>query len=91
MVMELLRKGGDIPNSRYVFLGDYGNNSVETLELLLCLKLRYPGHVVLLRGNHESRQISLSYGFYERIMRKYGDITWRYFTGVFDLLNCCYC
>ncbi len=89
--MELFRTGGEIPNSRYVFLGDYvdrGYNSVETLELLLCLKLKYPGHITLLRGNHESRQISLSYGFYEEIMRKYGNTNpWRYFTDVFDYFS----
>ena len=89
--MELFRTGGEIPNSRYVFLGDYvdrGYNSVETLELLLCLKIKYPGHITLLRGNHESRQISLSYGFYEEIMRKYGNTNpWRYFTEVFDYFS----
>jgi len=89
--MELFRTGGEIPSSRYVFLGDYvdrGYNSVETLELLLCLKLKYPGHITLLRGNHESRQISLSYGFYEEIMRKYGNTNpWRYFTEVFDYFS----
>jgi len=90
-LMELFRTGGEIPNSRYVFLGDYvdrGYNSVETLELLLCLKMKYPGHITLLRGNHESRQISLSYGFYEEIMRKYGNTNaWRYFTEVFDYFS----
>ena len=72
-------------------MGDYvdrGYNSVETLELLLCLKLKYPGHIVLLRGNHESRQISFSYGCYEEIMRKYGNTNpWRYFTEVFDYFS----
>jgi serine/threonine-protein phosphatase 6 catalytic subunit len=86
--MELFKTGGDIPDTRYVFLGDYvdrGYNSVETLELLLALKLKYPGHITLLRGNHESRQISYSYGFYEEIMRKYGNTNpWRYFTEVFE-------
>ena len=89
--MELFKTGGEIPNSRYVFLGDYVDrwyNSVETLELLLCLKLKYPGHITLLRGNHESRQISITYGFYEEIMRKYGNTNpWRYFTEVFDYLS----
>ena len=52
---------------------------------LLCLKIKYPGHITLLRGNHESRQISYGYGLYEEIMRKYGNTnTWRYFTEVFD-------
>lgn len=48
--------GGEPPDSSYVFLGDFvdrGHNSVETLSLLLCLKLKFPGHVTLLRGNHE--------------------------------------
>ncbi len=85
---ELFETGGEIPDSRYVFLGDYvdrGYNSVETLELLLCLKIKYPGHITLLRGNHESRQISYGYGLYEEIMRKYGNTnTWKYFTEVFD-------
>jgi serine/threonine-protein phosphatase 6 catalytic subunit len=90
-LLELFRTGGEIPNSRYVFLGDYvdrGYNSVETFELLLCLKVKYPGHITLLRGNHESRQISMTYGFYEEIVRKYGNANpWRYFTEVFDYLS----
>ena len=36
----------------------FGHNSVETFELLLCLKAKYPECVTLLRGNHESRQIT---------------------------------
>lgn len=52
--------GGEPPDTSYVFLGDFvdrGHNSVETLSLLLCLKLKYPGHVTLLRGNHEVNRI----------------------------------
>lgn len=90
-LLELFRTGGEIPQSRYVFLGDYvdrGYNSVETLELLLCLKLKYPGHITLLRGNHESRQICLSYGFYEEITRKYGNANaWKYFNDIFDYMS----
>lgn len=90
-LLELFRTGGDIPSSRYVFMGDYvdrGYHSVETLELLLCLKLKYPSHIVLLRGNHESRQISYTYGFYDEIQRKYGNPNpWTYFTEIFDYLT----
>ena len=59
--MELFKKGGEIPDTSYVFIGDYvdrGSHSVETFEMLLCLKMKYPGKITLLRGNHESRQIT---------------------------------
>ena len=89
-LMNLFEKGGDLPDKKYLFLGDYvdrGYNSVETLEYLLCLKLKYQGRITLLRGNHESRQICYSYGFYEEITRKYGNANpWRYFNDLFDYL-----
>ena len=50
-LLELFKKGGDIPNSRYIFMGDYvdrGYNGVEVLELLLALKVKYPEHITLL-------------------------------------------
>ena len=67
-LLELFDKGGRIPDTRYVFMGDYvdrGFNSVETFQLLLVLKVKYPAHITILRGNHETRQICTVYGFYE--------------------------
>jgi len=69
-LLELFRVGGEIPESSYIFIGDFvdrGYNSVETMEMLLCLKVRYPQHITLLRGNHESRQTTRAYGFYDEI------------------------
>lgn len=90
-LLELFRAGGEIPKTNYIFIGDFvdrGYNSVETFELLLCLKLKYPANITLLRGNHESRQITLVYGFFDEIVRKYGNANpWKYCTDVFDYLG----
>ena len=74
-----------------VYAGDYvdrGMFSVETISLLVCLKLRYPNRVHLIRGNHESRGVTQSYGFYTECSRKYGNANvWHYFTDMFDFLT----
>src|SRR5436190_24167368 len=90
-LLEIFRIGGSVPETNYLFLGDYvdrGYFSIETISLLTCLKLRYPDRVHLVRGNHESRGVTQSYGFYTECVRKYHSAkVWKIFTDMFDFLT----
>jgi serine/threonine-protein phosphatase 6 catalytic subunit len=89
--LKLFRVGGEISGTDYVFVGDFvdrGYNWVETFELLMWLKIKFPSNITLLRGNHESRQITIVYGFLDEIVRKYRNSNpWNYFMQFFDLLS----
>ena len=90
VMANLFPAGGDPAVTRYLFLGDIvdrGAYSLEMILTLLLLKLRRPGELLLLRGNHESRRVSASYGFYDECIRKYGTPSvWTMLTDVFDFL-----
>ncbi|TMS34927.1 hypothetical protein L596_002424 [Steinernema carpocapsae] len=89
-LLSLLEKSGEPPHVKLLFLGDYvdrGKFSLETITLLFCLFVKYPNHVTLLRGNHETRRVTHMYGFYTEVEKKYGGTAiWRECCETFDLL-----
>ena len=91
-LVELFQTGGDVPNTNYLFLGDYvdrGHHGLKLFLFLLALKVKFPTNITLLRGNHESRKLNKLYGLYDETMQKYNAsvLVWRYCTEVFDYLS----
>ena len=88
-LLELFSVGGKPPEQNFIFLGDYvdrGFYSTETFLLLAALKCRYPTKMFLLRGNHESRQVTEDYGFYDEVCRKYDNSVYELFLRAFNML-----
>lgn len=90
-LMELFEIGGKIPYTNYLFLGDYvdrGAHSVETVTYLFCLKIKYPNHITLIRGNHECSNISQLFGFRDEVISKYNgsEQVWKIYTSTFNYL-----
>ncbi|GLU07470.1 hypothetical protein SLE2022_244270 [Rubroshorea leprosula] len=84
---------GDITYIDYLFLGDYvdrGQHSLETITLLLALKIEYPENVHLIRGNHEAADINALFGFrlecIERMGENDGIWAWTRFNQLFNSL-----
>ncbi|KAL8028973.1 hypothetical protein ABFX02_14G197700 [Erythranthe guttata] len=84
---------GDITYIDYLFLGDYvdrGQHSLETITLLLALKIEYPDNVHLIRGNHEAADINALFGFriecIERMGESDGIWAWTRFNQLFNYL-----
>lgn len=88
-LIRLFEMCGFPPSSNYLFLGDYvdrGKQSLETILLLLCYKLKYPENFFLLRGNHECANVTRVYGFYDECKRRCNVKIWKTFVDCFNTL-----
>jgi serine/threonine-protein phosphatase PP1 catalytic subunit len=88
-LLRMFEFGEFPPHSNYLFLGDYvdrGKQSIETITLLLCYKVKFPENFFLLRGNHECESITRIYGFYDECKRRYSIKLWKEFIQVFNCL-----
>ena len=74
-LVELLRKQKFGKSSKkFLFMGDYvdrGKFQPECVAFLFALKVQYPNQVYLLRGNHETREMTESYDFREQMITNY--------------------
>uniref|UniRef100_A0A2K5QPS5 protein-serine/threonine phosphatase n=1 Tax=Cebus imitator TaxID=2715852 RepID=A0A2K5QPS5_CEBIM len=75
---NLFRSGGKSPDTNSLFMGDCvdrGYYSVDTVTLLVALKVPYHECITILQVNHESRQITQVYCFYDDYFFDYLSLT----------------
>lgn len=73
----------------FIYLNENKKNNIQIFSLFFFFfpQVRFQERITILRGNHESRQITQVYGFYDECLRKYGNANvWKYFTDLFDYL-----
>eukprot|EP00330_Aristerostoma_sp_ATCC50986_P005592 CAMPEP_0114587074 /NCGR_PEP_ID=MMETSP0125-20121206/10129_1 /TAXON_ID=485358 ORGANISM="Aristerostoma sp., Strain ATCC 50986" /NCGR_SAMPLE_ID=MMETSP0125 /ASSEMBLY_ACC=CAM_ASM_000245 /LENGTH=216 /DNA_ID=CAMNT_0001782811 /DNA_START=1577 /DNA_END=2227 /DNA_ORIENTATION=+ len=67
---------GDIESFDYLYLGDFvdrGSHSLETICLLMALKVKFPDQIHLIRGNHEDKWINNGFGFSDECCTRLGE------------------
>ncbi|GAV55507.1 hypothetical protein ZYGR_0AV01390 [Zygosaccharomyces rouxii] len=88
-LLRIFKLSGVPPETNYLFLGDYvdrGKQSLETILLLLCYKIKYRDNFFMLRGNHESANVTKIYGFYDECKRRTSSKVWKMFVDLFNTL-----
>ena len=74
---------------KLVFMGDYvdrGMYGPEVVAYLCAMKLANPHDVIMLRGNHETRQCTTDFNFRDQCVQHYDEETYDNFMDFFDEL-----
>ena len=89
-LLTMLSKIGDPgSNMNYCFMGDYvdrGIFGIECCVLLFCMKIANPKNVIVLRGNHESRNLTTWFTFRKEVLDAYDVEVYDLFNDVFDAM-----
>jgi len=88
-LLKILEVGGNVENNKYCFLGDFvdrGSFSMECIILLMALKINFADTFTMLRGNHESRQMTSFFNFYKECVSKYDEEIYNKLMDAFDAL-----
>lgn len=81
--------GAPSESNRFLFNGDIadrGPKAIEIFTTLLTMKLINPNAIHILRGNHETKEMTNSYGFRKEVLQKYGPKTLQKFHQFFTSL-----
>ena len=89
-MLPMLEKLASPELVNHVFLGDYvdrGSHGPEVVCYLIALKIKYGSSVVMLRGNHETREMAESFNFRKQCLAYWGDVeVYEAIMDMFDLL-----
>lgn len=67
-------------------MGDYvdrGEFGCEVMSYLLALKLKYPENVFMLRGNHETEEMTSQFNFRTQVLDRFDEDIYREFIELF--------
>lgn len=81
-LFRLIKKAGDPLKHKYLFLGDYVNRGIFSIEVIIyiySMKICFKKSVFLLRGNHETRAMT-------KFMNFFTECGWKYDQEIYEMI-----